>query len=194
MRLSLSTTFVAKRKRFSIVCMLTLGFFQCGTALSAEVDWKLYGGLEGMRCFYDETGVKQLPGHLVRVWTKCLRETELETFDVTKAANKAVLERSAERVAHYYVPPLAMIEDATPDQALTVTMYEAMASLARLEPQVSIYYELNCQDQMVRELSLLVKVKGQSRTSERPTVWRYVPPEGNAARLIQMLCRAGRAG
>lgn len=178
-------------KAIIVALALAVGFAQCANAVSAEVDWKLYGGIDGMRCFYEKTGIRQLPDHLVRVWTKCLRQRDLDAFDVTKAANKAVLESSAQHVAHYYVPPLALVEDATLDQVLTITMYEAVASLGRIEAQVSIYYEMNCQERMIRELSLSATLKGRSQTSDRPTAWRYVPPEGNAARLVQMLCPAG---
>ncbi|MFK4442940.1 hypothetical protein ABH944_003277 [Caballeronia udeis] len=76
------------------------------------------------------------------------------------------------------------------DRILTVTQYEVTADTGTIDPQASILYELNCRDRMMRELSIPIHAGNKNGFSDKPGEWKYVPPEGNSARLLKMLCAA----
>jgi hypothetical protein len=41
---------------------------------------------------------------------------------------------------------------------------------------------------MMRELSFDIMVNGKSGSLDKPSDWKYVPPEGNGASLLKILC------
>jgi hypothetical protein len=67
---------------------------------------------------------------------------------------------------------------------------DKVADAGTIDPQASIFYELNCRDRMMRELSISIHARSKSGSLNSPTEWKYVPPEGNGARLLKILCRA----
>jgi hypothetical protein len=152
-----------------------------------DVDWKWYGGVKAssdtLSCFYDERGV-QRQGYKLRVWVKCIKQSALD--GVTEAAPyfRAAIDMSASRIAHYYIPPIYLRENLTKVQLQTLIMYEAIADVSDLIPDSQIFYEMDCGQRKIRELSITV---GNS-SSNQPQEWRYIPPEGNAATLHAMLC------
>lgn len=157
------------------------------------VDWKLYGGTslnERAWCFYDATGITQMPSAHVRVWTKCLREKALDSIDIQKDFGGKILENTAQKVGSKYVPPFATVETVDADKRLTITLYEVTANIGNLDPQASIFYELDCRERMIRELSVSIQTGGKRGSSNESGDWRYVPPEGNGARLLKILCVA----
>jgi hypothetical protein len=72
---------------------------------------------------------------------------------------------------------------------VTIVMYEQTANIGNLPPQSSILYELNCSDQLLRELSIDLQISGKSGSVHKPRDWSYIPPESNAARLAKIMCR-----
>jgi len=79
----------------------------CASASSAQelsVDWKFYGGasIQGNGdhdyCFYDAKGVAQTPDGHIRVWTKCLREKDLDSLDVETELGHRVVENTAQKL------------------------------------------------------------------------------------------------
>jgi hypothetical protein len=67
---------------------------------------------------------------------------------------------------------------------------EQTANIAHIQPSAQIYYEINCTDRMLRELSITVRTSGGATEGKHtPSNWRDVPPEGNAATLLKLLCR-----
>jgi hypothetical protein len=164
-------------------------------ATSGPVDWKWYGGLvqgkETIECFYDAKGIIHQPDTHIRVWTKCLLQKDLDGVDIQKDFGGAILNNTARKVANYYIPPIALVQrNVDVNQAMTITQYEETADIAYINPVSTIFYELNCSDRMERELSLTVKVKGKTSSHDTPLDWKYIPPEGNAATLLQILCPA----
>jgi hypothetical protein len=173
-------------------------------AQGLSVDWKFYGGANlgddagGAKlpdgkgiCFYDAKGVvvQKTDGH-IRVWTKCLLQKDLDGIDPKTELGGKIVESAAERVAHYYVPPITTVEDTIDyDQSVTIVMYEQTANIGNLRPQSSILYELNCSDQLLRELSIDLQINGKSGSVHKPRDWSYIPPESNAARLAKLMCR-----
>jgi hypothetical protein len=51
------------------------------------------------------------------------------------------------------------------------------------------YYEINCADRMIRELSFNVRTSRGTKDTDTPRNWKDVQPESNAARLLKLLCR-----
>jgi hypothetical protein len=162
-----------------------------------NVDWKLYGGIgppvdQPGYCFYEAKGIVHQPDTHIRVWTKCLLQKELDGVDIQKDYGGAILDNAARKIASYYIPPIALVEqNVDVKQAVVITQYEETADIAVIKPIGSILYELNCSDRMLRELSLSFRAKGKNsrdQSHDQPLSWRYIPPEGNAATLRQILC------
>jgi len=156
-----------------------------------DVDWKLYGGApiagESL-CFYDAKGLTRQPDGYIRLWTKCLLKTDLDGINIEKDFDGRIVRAAAEKVAHYYVPPISKIQNVDANHAIVITGYEQIADIAGLQPQSRIFYELNCPDRMLRELSIDLHINGQIGSSNKPNDWKYVPPEGNGAALLKILC------
>jgi hypothetical protein len=173
--------------------LITIGI-GASAALASDVDWKVYGGVkfdvnDDATCFYDDRSVGRQPDGHIRVWTKCLPEKEIEDFDGKTEIGKKVIELTAQKVAHYYVPPFATI-DETMDagRAMQLTLAEEIADISYIQPTARIFYELNCSERMLRELSISIQISGKNNSSDTPGKWKYVSPEGNAANLLKILC------
>jgi hypothetical protein len=94
-------------------------------AKAISVDWKFYGGAsvggDHQFCFYDAEGVVQRPDGQIRVWTKFLPQKAMDSVDIKKDFDRKILENTAEKVARYYMPPLATVEAIDANQAMTIT-------------------------------------------------------------------------
>jgi hypothetical protein len=156
-----------------------------------SVDWKYYGGaaIDGKsECFYDAKGVVQGPDGSIRVWTKCLLQKDLDSIDIKKDFDGRILENAAKKLALHYVPPIATVESIDVTQSVAITLYEETANISNLQPRANVFYDLNCSERMLRELSTNFQVNGKSGSRDKPSDWKYVPPEGNGARLLKLLC------
>ena len=177
---------ISRKVLFGAVAQLIMT--NLASAQPTRVEWKFYGGVSANLCFFDAKGVTQLQGNHIRVWAKCLPQKELDSIDIKKSFKGRILEEAAQKVAKYYVPPIASLEDFGVDQLVTITQYEVTADLAGIEPQATMLYELNCREKMIRELSIALKIKGRGGQSDKPYSWRHVAPETNGARLLSLLC------
>ena len=140
-------------------------------------------------CFYEDIGISRSPTGLVRVWTKCLSLEEMDAIDIKRAFDGRILETTARKVARYYVPPIAAVEDLDVDQAMRITTYEEIANISYLRPHLTIYYELDCTKIMMRELSFDMAINDRFGSEHKPRDWHYVPPQTNPASLMEILCR-----
>jgi malate synthase len=163
-----------------------------GSAQTSSVDWKLFGAVtvneDREFCFYEAKGVVHSTVSHIRVWAKCLPQKDIDAVDIEKDFDGKILKNTAQKVARYYAPPIAAVEAVDADAAMFITEYEEIADLANIPPRASIYYELNCSDRMLRELSIHVQADGKTGSRDKPSDWKYVPPEGNAANLLKILC------
>jgi len=160
-------------------------------AQALSVDWKFYGGasLDGhSECFYDAKGVVQGPDGHIRVWTKCLLQKDVDSIDIKKDFDGKILENAGTKVALHYVPPIATVETIDVNQSIVITQYEETTNIGNFEPNANTFYELNCSERMLRELSVHFLVNGKSGSRDKPSDWKYVLPEGNGARLLKILC------
>ena len=160
---------------------------------AGAVDWKVFGAssVSGSEiCFYEAKGIVRTPKGLVRVWTKCLSQQDLEKIDVQHDFNGRIEESAARKTDNGYVPPIARIEDGVePNKASVITRYEETANIASIQPRASIFYELNCARRMLRERIVTIFVSEMKRGSTKtPSSWRHTPPETNVAKLVKMLC------
>jgi hypothetical protein len=161
------------------------------TAQAADVDWKMYGGAsvsEPEICFYDAKGSVRTPERFVRVLTKCFSRKDFDNVDVDKDFAGRISKNAARKMHDGYTPPIGLVEDIDVDYALVVSMYEEIANLSDIQPQATISYEFNCPQKIMRELSVDLRDSMQ-RGSKNPSNWRYVPPKGNEASLLKILCR-----
>jgi len=71
---------------------------------------------------------------------------------------------------------------------MVITGYEETANISNIQPRARIFYELNCSDRMLRELSIYVQANGKAGSRDKPGDWSNVPPEGNGASLLKILC------
>jgi hypothetical protein len=164
-------------------------------AQSENVDWNLYGfaklsnGSEDM-CFYDSKSLEHRQNGFIRVWAKCLSENDADTALDNKDTNHDLVEAAAQKVAHYYLPVLSKIQKLNQNALIQVISYEAVADLGSINPHSQIFYEINCHEKMVHELSISANLDGKIGSSDKPTEWKYAPPESNGDNLIELLCPA----
>jgi hypothetical protein len=166
------------------------------TAQAVDVDWKMYGGAsvsEPEICFYDAKGAVSTPERLVRVSTKCFSRKDLDNVDVDKDFAGKISKNAAGKMQDGYKPPIGLVEDIDVDLALVVAMYEEIANISGIQPQATISYEFNCPQKIMRELSIDFLDSRQRGSKNIPSNWRYVPPKGNEASLLKILCPIGNA-
>lgn len=165
----------------ALACLLfaVVAGVSAALARELEVDWKLYGGVSTddghTECFYDAKGVILVPDTHIRVCIKNDFEGK-------------ILKNTTEKMLQHYVPPVSAVETANADQVMDIVRYEETANIGDIEPDSRILYELNCPERMVRELSIYVRANGKSGSVNKPSDWKFVPPEGNGARLLKILC------
>ncbi|KVN33283.1 hypothetical protein WJ63_04665 [Burkholderia pyrrocinia] len=160
---------------------------------SASVDWKFYGGAslgERSLCFYDAKGVSHIVSDHVQVWTKCLRQKDLDGVDIKKDFGGKVLQEAVTKTRNAYVPPFESLKTLNADQRGIITVYEEIADIDAFQPQASIFYELDCPQRMIRELSVDINSGGKRGFEGKPAEWGAAPPEGNGAALLELLCPA----
>jgi hypothetical protein len=178
-----------------IIATCIFGLMLAPLAWAADVDWKMYGTASvggDTVCFYEAMGISRTADRHLRVWTKCLLQKDLDGVDLKSDLGRKIAESTARKMLlgrPVYVPPIATVEDADFDQALVVTQYEQTANFSNIQPYAQIFYELNCSERMRRELSIHIRSNGKEDFSDKPSDWRYVPPEGSAATLLKILCR-----
>jgi hypothetical protein len=182
-------------KRIAALACILFAARNASTCLAqdTDVDWKYYGSANvsgDTVCFFDKQSVVYQSDKHIRVWTKCLPQKEVEGIDSKSDIGKRIVEATATKVAHYYMPPITKIQTLNSDQALTTTMYEQTANISYIQPQAQILYEFDCNEKKVRELSISIIVAGKHGSRDQPMEWAYIPPEGNAANLLRLLCTA----
>lgn len=91
---------------------------------------------------------------------KCLLQKDLDSIDVKKDFDGKILENTAQKVAHHYVPPIATVEIIDANQRMVITQYEETANIGNIQINSDIFYELNCSEQMLLELSMHFLVNG----------------------------------
>lgn len=96
---------------------------------------------------------------------------------------------TAEKIVAHYMPPITRIESLNSDQIMQTIQYEETANISDIAAHARIFYELNCSEQLLRELSIYIVADGRSGSVERPSEWKYVSPETNGTRLLNILCR-----
>jgi len=172
-------------------CLLLLNLSV--SAKAADVDWKLYGGASVAGpsfCFYDAKTVTRIAtSGYIRVWTKCLAQKDLDGVNMNDEVGKKIADNAADRIAAGYVPPIIVIGEMEFQQIPEIVGYEEIANVvSAIEPQSLIFEEMNCAERMMRNLSIRLNVNGQRALNKTPGEWDYVPPEGNGAMLLKLLC------
>ncbi len=163
-------------------------------AQAADVDWKMYGGMsapEAEICFYDAMGIGRTPDALLRVWTKCLPQSDMDAIDIKTDFGGKILENTARKMLRPYIPPYARVESFDFERGATITQYEETANISGIKPHSTIFYELNCSQKMLRELSVSIDLNGRQGFLNKPSEWKFVPPESNGTALLKILCPAG---
>jgi hypothetical protein len=135
------------------------------------------------------SGARFLPcnsGHF-SVWTKCLAKADLDNA-VKADATDSLSDIAAEKIAHAYVPPIAGLRALPGDQIVDVVMNEELANNGNLRPLVTTLREIDCAKGRARDLTVIIPMDGQVRTSDTPQDWHYVPNVGELASLSKLLC------
>ena len=112
----------------------------------------------------------------------------MDDIDIKHDFGGQILENTAQKVARYYLPPFTEVEKIDVDHIITITQYEETANIAHIQPHAKIYYDLDCSQKMLRELSIDISAKGKGGGTDKPGAWRHIPPEGNGANLLKILC------
>jgi hypothetical protein len=112
----------------------------------------------------------------------------MESIDIEKDLGGKIIQNAAKKVSKYYVPPIATVEDVDFNGVIDITTYEEIANVSYIHPKAEIFYELNCSERMLRELSISIQDKGKNSSFDKPSNWHYISPEGNGATLLKILC------
>ena len=175
-----------------ICAMLSGALVPAARAEALGVDWKFYGGAETgdgqTECFFDAAGIAKEPDGVMRIWTKCLLQKDVESVDIKKDYNGQIVTNATRKFLETYIPPLAKVESLDSDVAMNIIAAEQTADIAAIEPVSRILYQVNCSGKMMRELSIYVKSGGKVGFVEKPSNWKYVSPESNGGRLLGILC------
>jgi hypothetical protein len=175
-----------------IVAPLVFVVAVASMANAANVDWKMYGTAtaedQETVCFYDASSVVRSSDERIRVWTKCLLQTDLDSAASQGELGARIVENAARKLLNGYVPPIAIVEDINFDQATVIMGYEETANIGDLRTNAQFLYELDCSDRKIRRLSIHVRIQGKDVFDEKQSDWQYTPPETNGARLLTMLC------
>jgi hypothetical protein len=162
-------------------------------ANASDTDWKLYGASTMNHgpdlCFFDLKGAVQGSDKHIRVWTKCLHQKDTDGIDIEKDYGGKILDNAARKMVDMYIPPIALVENIDSDQAVNFTKLEEIADTADIQPAARIFYELDCSQKLLRELSIeIVDASGRIGSKHSASEWKYVAPETNGARLQKLLC------
>jgi hypothetical protein len=155
-------------------------------AEAADVDWKMYGGASDpgtMFCFYDTNSVAHPSSGVIRFWTKCLLQKDLDV-----KFTKQEVDDIARKALDGYVPPLIVIKELEFEKRMDIMMYEAIADRGTVKAQSKFLIEINCTEQMYQRLDASLIVDGKLEFLHKPSEWGYIPPETNPANLLKMLC------
>jgi hypothetical protein len=163
----------------------------CGAlpACAAGLGWKVLSyqsAKEPEVCFYGSTNVFRANGH-VNVWTKCLATEDLNNA-VKADSTGSLSDIAAEKIAHDYVPPIARISALPGDQIVDAVMEEELANNGNIRPLVTALREIDCSKRRARDLSVIMPVDGQLRSSDTPQDWHPVPSTDELASLSKLLC------
>jgi hypothetical protein len=116
-------------------------------------------------------------------------QKELNSVDMTEGVvGKKMIESAVNKLRAGYVPPIVVIGRMDFDQVRTIIGYELIANFGPIEPRLLVYSELNCSERMSRHLSVSANVGGRTGHRSKPSEWDYVPPDGNEANLLLILC------
>jgi hypothetical protein len=137
-------------------------------------------------CFYGSANVFRANG-LLSVWTKCLAKEDLNNA-VREDSTGSLSDIAAEKIAHDYVPPIVGIKALEGDQIIDAVMEEELANNGTIRPLVTALREIDCAKRRARELSVIIPVDGQVRSSDTPQDWQRVPNVGDLASLSKLLC------
>src|SRR6266576_1055006 len=119
----------AMNRKATFACILSAIICAPGLTQTLSVDWKLYGGIPDSWCFYEARGIVVRPDGHMRVWTKCLLQKEIDSIDPKSDLGKKILENAANKVARYYVPPIATIWDIDVNQSAEIAWQEETANI-----------------------------------------------------------------
>jgi hypothetical protein len=156
---------------------------------AAGLGWKVlsYQSVkESEVCFYGSADVVRSKG-LISVWTKCLAKEDLNNA-VKEDSIGSLSDIAAEKIAHDYVPPIAGVNALGGDQIVDAVIDEELANNGNIRPLVTALREIDCAKWRARELSVIIPVDGQVRSSDTPQDWRRVPNVGELASLSKLLC------
>jgi hypothetical protein len=181
-------TVIARALAAASVCLL----MQCAAASAyPDLDWKLYRWTDiagkGDVCFYEERSLTRAHTGFVRVWAKCLAQSDLDAAGPDKRNapyTRAVIDMSASRRRYGYSPPILAVETLGRKEVSAAILYEAVADFGGLAPKDMTFYEIDCRAHRARVLGDMTNDK-----SVPPSGWKDIPSKGTAARLRQQLCR-----
>jgi hypothetical protein len=176
-----------------LVCLLALlAAAPASLARPLDVDWKLFGTSSGLAdsdlCFYDENSIMTGPESKVRVRTECLPRMAIEDIDPNSSLSKSIIDAAAGKVAHYYVPPIALIENASVEDMEGIAVYEAVADLAGIQPKASVLYEVDCKEHMLRSLQGTIDQHGHMDSSDTAGTWSYASPDSSGMAMQKLVC------
>jgi hypothetical protein len=135
---------------------------------AADAGWKVssYQSVKGPEvCFYGSADIFRANG-LLSVWTKCLAREDLNNA-VKADSTGSPSDVAAEKIARDHVPPIAKVKALEGDQIIDAVIDEELANNGNIRPVVTALREIDCAKRQARDLSVIMPVDGQVRSSDK---------------------------
>ena len=180
-------------RRFLLGVMIA---FSSANARAEDVDWKYLGstgdGNAAEYMFFDQSGIKPTGNNHFKVWVKGISKIVLDK-EQESAPDKEAIDDVVIKVASGYIPPFLTTMKHTQDDVIGVTVLEHHVAKGSHHVSSRIFYEIDCKDTRLRELSIYFEREGKIGSTDAPNKWSEIPPETNASTLAALVCKVAGA-
>ena len=188
------------KKKLTKLLFLTL---LLSSHLAFASDWKLGGYAKDEKnidevLFYDAETITKRNGN-VRFWIKSIDRKKLENIKNRKNPDKAIMEKTAKKIAAYYSPPILSTTrykkfyktnqeflDASLDGALNETIVNDI----QLQKKADLFWEINCTSKQYRIIEIqLYGSKTKSIGKKLNEDWLNIAPDSNTESWHELFCK-----
>ena len=135
-----------------------------------------------MALFFLYSEIVRTPTGHVQVWMKALDLAKLKKL--ADHIGNDIVAKAIVKASKSYVPPYTTVKTLTPDQVISIRVYEEIADEALIPPTLRGLLEVDCGQKLYRELTAIAM--GQSDNNIQS--WKHVPPESTIEILTKLTC------
>jgi hypothetical protein len=160
------------------------------TAAVAQIqpDWRVIASTPDTVLFCDMSRVRKMPDGHVQVWTKGLPAKDLVREESSKPITKEQTSAAAEKLIHGYKPLVQSTHELTQDELINFILAEQIADAGKIQPSIRMLFEIDCEEQQYRVLSVQNLRNGKFESSDNPSGWSHIAPETNSEGVMLAVC------